>query len=976
MPKSLRWIIVLAMGWEPVEDKKADFVYEILEINKPNINVEGFSYIPEQYIKETNAESLAELLNAEGVLASCVGAPYLQPDGIISYIGVEMAPLFEFQNYEILYDSYKIDNMEGFIVWLYDQETSPMQSRKMVQQIKQSADRPGLPKMSKPHGSIPSKKIVTFGKTPSGPLTPIDYPESRFKKTRTRLPAYPPTVENKDYAVPEEPTQPRLSLPGKIPQPEAPGLSPKTSEWESFLEDLDSELTDADHEPSSAGPLKTIKREAPPPLPHKPDQMEKTRKIAGPKRTKAVPEMYMNIQQKNKQDRGKSEFSEWNDFLGGLDAEVSQDPDSQPPATPGNIPMYRPENIIAEKSEEETHSKTHKGRGLIPSTEDMSVESAFKQYGQRARGEQQKKTPSSKTPTPMMPDIAAKKTVTRRPEQIPKLTPTVQRKTPPAVFGHNKPGTPTPIFGPGGRPIAPQTPPPMVSSPIGTGHMSQTPAPIVGHVPQTPTPMVSSAAGHVPPPGSPPPSPIVTPAPGYKKHVTPPPVSSKEHGDSGHAQKKRPTRKTRKKRKSFLTRVAGFLVVLILLTGGGGYAWYLNGGKPFIDPYLSRSRQIWLQVREKITGEKGPEAKKLANFNKEYQQITEKLRQEPTAIASIQELDKFIAKLPASPLFLSLAEAAKQQRQQALENLRITIKKNISKSLHQNEFVQALQMVNNAKIFSELGSFCTLQQKAIENFAENTLDKSLKYARTKVRSGDFVAAIAAVDSANKNQLPELKKQLEKQKGRLLHSFVEVCQKSKRYLPGIKYLYRFLLEQRQADHDVLQTQNYIIWLIHHHMLTYTREHNYELGHSTIEKYQRIKLNKISSQVKQFLSEIEAEKQLWEWLWQGTARLARERRVLRFELHNDVNAFQARIINYRSPKIELWTSQKRFVLKIDSLNWNCLEEICKYAKINISEQDLAYRLGLFLFSQKRIEEARPQFIKAGKIMLFKDKLKYYE
>ena len=287
-----------------------------------------------------------------------------------------------------------------------------------------------------------------------------------------------------------------------------------------------------------------------------------------------------------------------------------------------------------------------------------------------------------------------------------------------------------------------------------------------------------------------------------------------------------------------------------------------------------------------------------------------------------------------------------------------------------------MQIVNHSKVLSELNSFCTLQQKAIENAAENTLDKSLKQAREKILKRDFITAIEQLEIVNKNQVPELKKQLEKQKGRLLHVFVTQCRDNNQHLSGIKYLYRFLLKYRQVDHDMLKTQDYIIWLIHHQMLVYTRQHNYDQAGKTIEKYQRIKLNKISSQVKQFLTENGAEKEWWGWLWQGVSKLTKERRVIRFELYNDVNAFQAKIVDFRPPEIRLWTAQKRFILKIDSLSWNSLEEILKYAKINISEQERAYRLGLFLFSQKRIEEARTQFIKAGKILLFKDKLKYYE
>ena len=236
MPNSLRWIIVLAMGWEPEEDRKADFVYEILEINKPSINVDGFSYIPEQYIKEANAESLSELLNAEGVFACCIGSPYLQADSIVSYVGVEMAQLFEFRNYQMLYDNYRIDDLEGYIVWLYEQDASTLQPRRMVQQIKQSADKPGLPRMQKPQTLIPGKKIVTFGKTSTGPLTPTEYPESRFKKTRTRLPAFPPTQVDRDY-MPMEQTQQRMKPPAPSGAKMPPTLqSPpaNASEWENF----------------------------------------------------------------------------------------------------------------------------------------------------------------------------------------------------------------------------------------------------------------------------------------------------------------------------------------------------------------------------------------------------------------------------------------------------------------------------------------------------------------------------------------------------------------------------------------------------------------------------------------------------------------------------------------------------------------------------------------------------------------------
>ena len=425
-----------------------------------------------------------------------------------------------------------------------------------------------------------------------------------------------------------------------------------------FLEDLDSELSDGTEKalPLST-PMQTIKREAPPALQHKPGQMEKAPKIAGPKRTKAVPEMYMSIQQEQKQDSTRKEYSEWNDFLGGLDAEVSNEGEAEQLATPGNIQNYRPESVAAENPEEETHSKSYKGRGLIPSAEDITLENAFKKYGQRGRGDHEKKTPSSKTPTPMMPDIGTKKIIARHPEQISKLTPTIQRKTPPApsTFVHNLGGTPTPIFGLAGRPHSQPTPHPIIGSP--PGH---------GYIPRAELPPVTPTATQ---------SPIVTPSPAYKKHVTPPPISSNAYSNSDQIKTKIPAKKSRKKRKSLLARVASFFLFIILLVGGGGYAWYINGGKPFIDPYLVKSRQIWLQVREKVTGEKGPDAQKFAQLQQEYEQITGQQRKQPVKLEDIEHLDKFITKLPGTPAYASLVEQAKRQRQQTLENIRISLKK-------------------------------------------------------------------------------------------------------------------------------------------------------------------------------------------------------------------------------------------------------------------------------------------------------------
>lgn len=340
MATFLRWIIVLAMGWEPSEDQKGAYIHDVLNANNPTANTDGFTYIPVGYVAEINNEIMNEISETQSILATFDKVEYLlEEDQVGEYIYSKMPVIFEFGEYEASTQRYIIpeQGIEGFIVLLYgaSQEETPSasstQNRKMVQQIK-GGKRKGLPKIKKslspirrkPFGS-PTESMPNM-KTQVKPLTP---PGQGMQATVSLN-----NFEGSNFQSPRmesQPSEPQNHIDnifeGAVAETAGEfGEQGEGNEWESFLDELDTEVTDGIEETqASQSPTANYSNTAftqTRPTGPKVETFDRAKKIDSHRNKAHIPQMYMNFQET---EEPENEFSEWDDFLGGLDEEVGLD---------------------------------------------------------------------------------------------------------------------------------------------------------------------------------------------------------------------------------------------------------------------------------------------------------------------------------------------------------------------------------------------------------------------------------------------------------------------------------------------------------------------------------------------------------------------------------------------------------------------------------------------------------------------------
>ena len=123
MPGSLHWIIVLALGWEPLEEEKADFIYEILQGNPLPVSAEEFSYIPPQEITENSIYDIEQLITSTSALATFLRTDYFAEETqLIDYMKSNMEAVFIRHDYEVCSIPYQDpeQGIEGFIFLLFE----------------------------------------------------------------------------------------------------------------------------------------------------------------------------------------------------------------------------------------------------------------------------------------------------------------------------------------------------------------------------------------------------------------------------------------------------------------------------------------------------------------------------------------------------------------------------------------------------------------------------------------------------------------------------------------------------------------------------------------------------------------------------------------------------------------------------------------------------------------------------------------
>ena len=255
-----------------------------------------------------------------------------------------------------------------------------------------------------------------------------------------------------------------------------------------------------------------------------------------------------------------------------------------------------------------------------------------------------------------------------------------------------------------------------------------------------------------------------------------------------------------------------------------------------IGPYLAKAKKLYGQLAQRVTGEKPkpivpkPPQQPSKRYRKQYEKIFLGIKRDRTRFRQhIQNLNSLMKSIEGKVQEREILSACRKKQREVIEYAQNYIQGQVNKMLGNYRFNQALQLSNTYARVPELSDFCVKLRLKLREKAKNILDRSIKAADNMTKRGKFTQALKYLETVNKNQLPELRQDLLSKQGRLLRPFVGNCDQNKTYYKGVQLLIEFL--KTSADHRNLKTEDYIIWLIHHHMLHYTAKTNIDLPITT-------------------------------------------------------------------------------------------------------------------------------------------------
>ncbi len=1016
------------MDWESMEEDSSPVVQEIFELNNLSEYIGSYSYVPAEYIMEGSIEDLYDIIYSDSVNSTLFNAPYMDEGNIEGYIGNIMATILQENNYEIDYQKYFYQGKEGYVVFLSLSQAKDFvppkkDDKRMIQQIKKIGDKQDktekkLPSLRKSVPSTDKMKNLQQGrermpKIPGALNTPLP---RGFEGQNEREEYFPHSPNLEEQNMPLSFSDPSMDTPS-IPARQ------HGNEWDSFVHGLENDLNQAGAY-SAIPPVNAVQEN--PELEIKIDpNADRAKKIIAPKPTHLIPQMYMNLPQEKK----KEHYSEWQDFIEGLDESVNT------PQSP--TARVQPENEFLEDLKAD----------LAPHLQEISH-----QYDQAGYYEQQAPAQPGYygQQAPAQPgyyDQQAPAQPGYYGQQIPAQPGYYDQQAPaqpgyydqqPAQAGYYEqqvPGQPG-YYG--------QTPaidenqekkldPSQTESKIFKGrHLILTKEEIAlesatqkywqknnvteeenqrvyqtevaaqlaekqkkamrsdnfpmekkGYIPSSPQniekEMYSEDAAY--------------PYDSYsqekfQEETENNPVISEDiifsEQNAPELEEKEP------KRRSLFFKVAIFILFFLLILGAGGYIWYFNGGEATLNPYLEKAKTFYMAIHEFIQEKKQEEDKKniflenIKALEQELSQIRNKTNTKNNAEwkTNIQLWDDFINKVKSKPEYKNILDTALIEKNKTIEGCQEYLKQAIPQLLEKQQFLQSIDLLKNYKEIPQMKEVCNALEGETITKAAALLNESMEIAKKilvneEFKEPDIISrTLEYLEKSNQNQTLELKKDMEKQKATFFKPFVDRCEDLKKYEYGIRFLAKYL--GMQGPHHLLKTEEYITRLIHRHMLYYTSRNQYNMALQVVQKYEDIASNFIKNALQKFTNEIHAEHFFWQQLWRGVENLRSSGKEIHFDRLRDKEGVsgKGKITRFQESRqlIEIMISN-RIIMNINKLSWQSLKAIFEASgNISRSAQETSYYGGLYLFSQGHIKEAEEEFTKANRLEDFKYKMQY--
>ncbi|NUM34954.1 MAG: hypothetical protein HUU50_10450 [Candidatus Brocadiae bacterium] len=1053
MTTSLRWVIILAMDWETMEEDSSSVVKEILELNNLSEYIGGYSYIPGEYIVEGSIEDLYDIIYSDSVNATFFITPYMDEGNIEGYIGNAMATILQENNYEIDYQKYFYQGKEGYVVFLSlatakDFVPAKRDDRKMVQQIKKLGD-----KQEKTEKKLPSLRKGLPGTEKVKALQS----KEKFPKVLGSAPVTSEEgIKQENFFATESDTYtgqletPFVPTPPAVQPPQAQEEPKHGNDWNSFVQGIEHELNQAGA--YSSLPIAPATQEIQQEPVAKIDPMaDRAKKINAPKISPPIPQMYMNLPQEKKQEP----FSEWQDFLEGLDESVNnQASETQAQQQQGNAFLEDLKADIAphiQEMSQQYEQSPYYGQQPNP------VQPYYGQQpipGQPYYGQQP--VPGQpyygQQPVPGQP-YYGQQPIPGQPyygqQPIPGQPYYAQQPDPgqpyygqqPAMdvqpyYGQPNPGQP-PYYDGENIPIQQEVKldPSQTESKIFKGrHLILTREELAlesaaqkfwqkGNEPEEEKKKLDQSEiaaqlaekhkkamrednymekrpGYIPSPSQYTADKKdvyeenIEESYDYTSHHTGQEATEKypavPQDDIIFAEQEEDSVEYKKpKKRSLLLRFFIAFFLFSIFSASGVYIWYWNGGEKTLAPYIEKARQFYLVIHEAIQEKKQEETQKniflenLKALEQELSKIREKINENPSAWKeNIQLYEYFINKIKGKPEYKTLQDSAVVEKSKLFYGCQEYLKQTVPQMLEKQQFAQIIDFLRQYKDYPQIKDLCiSLEAQTVAKGAA-VLNESMEIAKKILVNEEFkepdivVRTIEYLDKSNQNQTLEIKRDLDKQKAQFFKPFIEKCEDQKKYEYGIRFLARYL--SMQGPHHLLNTEEYIIRLIHRHILYYTSKNQYNLAIQIVQKYEDITSNAVKNAMQKFTNEIHSEQFFWQQLWRGVENLRNNGKEIYFDRIRDKEAINAKgkITRFQEPKqlIEIKVSS-RVITNINKLTWPSLRSIFESAgNNNLNAQEASYYGAIYLFSQGHIKEAEEEFKKANRMEDFNYKMQY--
>ncbi len=433
------------------------------------------------------------------------------------------------------------------------------------------------------------------------------------------------------------------------------------------------------------------------------------------------------------------------------------------------------------------------------------------------------------------------------------------------------------------------------------------------------------------------------------------------------SQKRRKKNTSSPKKKKSFTRFA--FISLFVISLFAGVHFYLKKNSP---PYSKSYEELYERLLS-LMNKEGAFVKEVNEIESVALVLAQEIDDDPKKLSwCINKLKKF--NNPDSEIADRIQKAIENNilflRQRAESNLSDMLISLAEKKTYREAYLKI-------EVISKQEGLKGVSQKLEKSFSRKMQEKIYWWkekALEQISQKDLYEAILGLEK-KKEEFPDVVHSfIDDEKKKLPEAFTRNCVEQKNFREGAQKLVHFL--SKEMDHKLFKTESCLSWLIYHHVISYNKQQKYKISKRAIEFYRQINNSKISELLNVFLLTIEQEENIWVDLCGIVRQKAEQQNIWKasYLKENSLLSSEGVVRSnrdiYKTGLFTLVQEQKEVPIVISSLSWDSLYEL---AQENTEDGQVTsekhYALGLFLFSQNRLEDAKKAF-------LLTDKEKEYE